>query len=456
MKWDAIVVGGGLAGWIAAVLAARGGKRVLLAEKARGFGGRAATVDKGGVRLSLGAHALYREGELHAILEQLGALPEGGRPAPSGHSLLNGRLHPLPGTPVALAASRVLSWSGKLELARNMLALKRLDESRLPEGSFADWAERTVREPEVRHLLYALCRTSTYAHAPELQQAGPVLLQLKRSLTGGVLYVDNGWSAIVERLRRTAERTGRVTAASAKAAAAVTPLDAAGQTAAPDGAGGRFEVRFEDGETARADAVVLAVPPAECRRLVSGAESRSLELWNRQALPLTAACLDLGMRRLPDPRVQFVMGVDTPFLFTNQSRAAKLSDNGLLAVHLLRYHRPGVQPDAERDREELERTLDILQPGWRAETEVRQYLPRMTVVHGFAHTGRTEAPGPAVPELSGLYVAGDWAGGGELLADAAAASARRAAEALLREAPSGSGKGDPHNEQRGTGRQPAV
>jgi hypothetical protein len=55
----------------------------------------------------------------------------------------------------------------------------------------------------------------------------------------------------------------------------------------------------------------------------------------------------------------------------------------------------------------------------------------MTVVHDFPHMKRMEDPGPAVPEIKGLYVAGDWASHGELLVDASVASAKRAVSHLL-------------------------
>ena len=60
-----------------------------------------------------------------------------------------------------------------------------------------------------------------------------------------------------------------------------------------------------------------------------------------------------------------------------------------------------------------------------------RYLPKMTVMYDHDHVARTTPPGPRIPEVPGLYVAGDWSGHGELLADAAAASAKRAAVALL-------------------------
>ncbi|XEC95994.1 FAD-dependent oxidoreductase [Paenibacillus tarimensis] len=427
-KWDVVVVGGGLGGWIAAAYAAKGGKRVMLAEKAARFGGRALTVHKKGVYLNLGGHAIYRDGECFSVLEELGAAPEGGIPASAGHMVKDGNIHVIPANVMSLMTTRLLSFRGKIELARLLMELKGLDTAKLPQGSLKEWADRAIREPEVRHLIYALCRTATYAHHPEAQTVGPVLRQIKHALNGGALYVDQGWSTVVERLRQSAVQAGaRAEAGKAVAGITLQPPERTGTE------GSLYEIRFADGELRYANAVVLAVPPDECCRLVEGSAKTALDRWRRQARPVTAACLDLGMLKLPDPRVQFVMGLDSPFLFTNQSRAAKLSDNGMLAVHIMKYHGPS-EPDAARDMADLERMMDLLQPGWRKEVQVRHYLPCITVVHDYDHISRAEAPGPAVPELPGLYVAGDWAGHGELLADAAAASGKRAAEALLRQA----------------------
>jgi hypothetical protein len=72
-----------------------------------------------------------------------------------------------------------------------------------------------------------------------------------------------------------------------------------------------------------------------------------------------------------------------------------------------------------------------VQPGWRNELVEKQYLPNITVCHDFMHVNRQENPGPAVPEIIGLYVAGEWAAHGELLVDAATASAKRAVQHIL-------------------------
>jgi hypothetical protein len=56
-------------------------------------------------------------------------------------------------------------------------------------------------------------------------------------------------------------------------------------------------------------------------------------------------------------------------------------------------------------------------------------MPDLVVTHDYvraATAGFEARPGPEVPGMPGLYVAGDWAGPEGMLADAAAASGERA------------------------------
>ena len=66
------VVGGGLAGLTAATAAARAGANVTLFEQGRAPGGRAQTLERDGVFLNVGPHALYRNGAAARILRSFG------------------------------------------------------------------------------------------------------------------------------------------------------------------------------------------------------------------------------------------------------------------------------------------------------------------------------------------------------------------------------------------------
>lgn len=418
--FDVAVIGGGLAGLIAANDLAGSGKRVVLLEKGNRLGGRAATNEKNGAFFNLGGHAVYKLGELYAALQEFGIELEGGSPPASGFAIWKNKAYTLPGDPFKLLASKLLSWSGKMELGRIMLTLGKIDAASSPNCSLREWAEQEIRDPMVRHFFYALGRTGTYTHDPDHQLAGPALKQIQRSLKGGVFYPDGGWQTIADRLRERAVRLGAAVLSGTKAEE--IKHDGCVQGLALSG-----------GETLQVGHVLAAMSPADICRLVRSAEHTALGRWRDEARPAVAACLDLCLKRLPTANRHFAIGIDQPVFFTNHSRVAKLTANGTMVVHLIKYNGIG-GTDPKADERLLEQTMDLLHPGWREETVARQYLPNMAVVHDYPHIGRTDrAPGPAVPEIRGLYAAGDWASHGELLADAAAASGRRAAALIVKD-----------------------
>src|SRR5262247_542066 len=123
---DLIVVGGGLAGLIAAALVARAGRSVIVLERAAALGGRAVTQIEGGIHFNLGPHALYRRGHAFRVLRELGVRFTGGVPRPGRAMALAGAsLAPLPLGPLSLAASRLLTLREKWRFARLLGRLAR-------------------------------------------------------------------------------------------------------------------------------------------------------------------------------------------------------------------------------------------------------------------------------------------------------------------------------------------
>jgi phytoene dehydrogenase-like protein len=197
-------------------------------------------------------------------------------------------------------------------------------------------------------------------------------------------------------------------------------------------------VRLADGTAVEAGAVLIAAGPHEAAELVPGASGAALRQWAAEALPITAACLDLGLRRLPRPAVGVAFGIDQPLYFSVHSVNARLAPEGCALAHVAKYQGPGPS-DPEAELAELEAWMDLLQPGWREVVVERRFLPRMTVSNAVVTAtagGPSGRPGPEVPGLPGLYVAGDWVGPAGMLADASLASARLASERILDAVPS--------------------
>jgi phytoene dehydrogenase-like protein len=412
---EVAVVGGGIAGLAAAALAARAGRSVVLFEKGGTVGGRATTQVKQGFHLNQGPHALYRGGAARAVLRELGIVPAGGMPSASaGHAIAGGAKHTLPGGPISLLTSGLLGLPAKIELARFLGGLARVDTGALQATPADRWLAAALRHARARELVAALFRLSTYANDPERLSAGAALDQLRLALAANVLYLDGGWQTLVDGLRAAATAAGVRIASGAR----VVAVERDSTVRA---------VRLADGTLTEAGAVVLATDPATAAELAGDA---GLAAGAGALVPVLAACLDVCLASLPRRRSLFALGIDRPLYLSVHSAVAKLAPEGGALVHVARYLPPGAAGGSEDERE-LEGLLDLVQPGWRDVLVARRFLPRMVVSNALvtaAGGGLAGRPAVEVPGAPGLYLAGDWVGAQGMLADASLASARRAAE----------------------------
>lgn len=416
---DVIVIGAGLAGLTAAATAARAGRRVIVAD-AHQLGGRARTDERRGFLFNQGAHALYLGGPAVRVLADLGLeIPPGGPPSTEVWGVLPARegrsghgagdtISPLPTTPAAVVKSRLVDAVGKAQLGRFVLRLRSLDTSTLADISAADWINGLGLRPGAAEVVRTLAHVASYADDFDEISADAVAGQLKSAVADGVRYLDGGWQTLVSRLAEAA----RVAGADVRPSAPVIGVEAA-----TDADPGSVVVRFGDGEVAHAGAVVLAVggPAATASVLVEPPH------WGLIGPPATAACLDLGLRRMPEKPVLF--GVGEPLYFSTHTPSAALAPEGQFVAHAMRY---GAR-DAATDRAEL--WAHARAAGVRDEDVVEQrFLARMVVnpavpVPGSGLVGRPRVDSAGIP---GLYLAGDWIGPEGLLADASLASGAEA------------------------------
>jgi phytoene dehydrogenase-like protein len=418
---DVIVVGGGLTGLAAATYLARGGQAVALFEQAPEVGGRARTEEKQEYRFNLGPHALYNGGEGAKVYRELGIRYSGGVPGAETSLVRGDRLYALPTNPLALLTTDLLSARDKLALVPTLVRLARTDPAAIGNVPLRQWLEEAVPQPGLRQIVELFLRVATYANDPDRQSAGAALAQVRRALKSGVRYLDGGWQTLVDGLRGAAEAAGvRI---ESRARVASVRRDAAVRG-----------VFLADGTVWSAPAVVIAASPAVASALAAEGEPTVLHRWAQAAVPVLAATLQVGLRRLPNPGARVAFGVDAPLYLSTHSAWARLAPAGGAMIHVARYLGAEPAPDARAVERELEHLLDLAQPGWRDVLITRQFLPHMIVSNALvtaAQSGTAGRPGPAVPDVPGLYVAGDWVGPDGMLADASLASARRAARLIL-------------------------
>src|SRR6266852_6982774 len=156
MQWEehkpeVIVIGGGIAGLAAATFLARIGKPVRLFEQSHALGGRAQTKQQDGFFLNIGPHALYRSGRGIEVLRELGIEPRGRVPSVSGaFAVKDGVKHTFPAGAVSLLTTSLFGLSAKLEAARLLASICKIDGNRFMDISVREWLDRSVSHREVK------------------------------------------------------------------------------------------------------------------------------------------------------------------------------------------------------------------------------------------------------------------------------------------------------------------
>jgi len=385
---DLTVIGGGLAGLVAAAVAAEAGKTVIVHEKRSSVGGQARSTIKEGFTLNQGPHALYRGGPAEQVLTELGVQLRGGKPPVKGRIVFDGQAQIAPAGPLTMLRTKALTARDKTQVAAVLARLPRLKAADYATMTVNDWIADSVTRERPAAMLHALVRLATYANQPDQLSAQVAINQLQPALADGVLYLHNGWQSIVDQL---ASKPG------------VHVVTGSSPDVLPD-----------------SPAVIVA----------TGNPQSTGELLGRTfdvGPPAHASCLDLGLRRRPAH--DFVLGGDQPFYYSNHSAVADLAPSG-------QFHAAAVQYLGQDDEPAPQAIADFVHHAGIYDDDIvlTRQLHRMTTVTALAtasHGGFAGRPSVEATGHDNVFIAGDWVGPTGHLADASVASGKAAAHAAL-------------------------
>lgn len=416
--WDVVIVGGGLAGYVAANYLAKTGMSILIIEKDKKVGGRARTDKINQEFFNLGPHALYAKGNAVPILQELGIELYGKSPKLKG-LLINDQVeYAAPFNPLGVLTTDFLSWKERMEWLKVLLKLKSTDIEKLSEQTFQQWIQQITNSKNIQALLLIFGRLATYCHAPEKVSASVIVAHLQMVMKG-VLYIDKGWQTIIDQLHNKAVCSG----VQIQTGIIVNEIKRVDNI---------FRLSLSTKEELTCKYLLSTTGPQELMKMLGENITQMQMDFFTKLLPIKGAALDVALTQLPKPNRLFAMEITEPFYYSVHSNAAILSENkNTIVLHVFKYLHPNDNINGKELKYELEQFLEKIQPGWQKNKISSRFMPTITVNQRLPQIGDEKKLQHSKLEISGLYLAGDWVSSHSILAEGAVSSAKQAAKEII-------------------------
>lgn len=402
--YDCIILGATFPGMALGAMLARAGWKVLLLERKRVSGGRAAPWKREGY-LSLPGIPRVRYGEkgsFYRICKQLGLAP---RLVPLNRGWVldsDEKVRKISiGRPGVLRADFFSTWD-RLSALRVLRSLKGETLEDLEEENLEEWFVRNKTRGSLQTYLKLIACEATHCTAPERISAGETLRCFHKAfaLRSYLAYPRGGWLPILESLEQEIQKHGEI-----RWQTRVERIEIEN---------GSVEGVRVAGETLRARRVVCATP---CQQLISllpkGATTEAYVDLCEKAQPSTALIVDLALKHRIFHKKGLWFFVDPPSygvflsnLYHGHAPAGKQLVTFVCPCSAEEVKQPEVMQALEKKIEEnLRKALPraAVAVEWKRSHVVRM-LDSIAIQ---ADQTRKDRPGYRVPGVTGLFLVGD-------------------------------------------------
>ncbi|NEU30924.1 NAD(P)/FAD-dependent oxidoreductase [bacterium LRH843] len=424
-RYDAVVVGGGLAGLTSAAYLTKSGKKVLLLERGNP-GGRAFTLNVRGFKINYGAHAIYGrdtsilgkfESELGIKIEWLDFSPE------KAKYDLGDTLTDVPANLKGLYRTKTLKGADKLkftfEIVKTLLHAQKGD----PDLSIKEWMEKQRLSDEVAETMLTLASSNFFTNEPEKIPSNVFFTYYRRLFKSKkpVAYIAGGWQSLIQEFIRVIEENGGT----------IKKMESVESVVVTEGK--VTEVQTKEGNYF-ADDFVFCIPPRELINVFAETGVRdSLKRYvNYQ--PSYVFIYDVGLSARVDVPYTYIYDETNKIFITDISYYdAKCVPEGgqlLQAIAYLREDEIDNPEKMDEYKEKIEQLYDKHFAGWRENLVV----PRVTkkAIAQEIKWVMNQQPMPlTLPEYQNLFFAGDWCEGSGQLSELSFTSAYRSSHLLL-------------------------
>ena len=419
-----VVVGAGIGGLIAGGLLAKRGCQVTVLERSPILGGRSHVMEKDGVHLPYGAHALLVKNvpPVKQVLGELGMNPKTQAMNLSRFKLMTGgKLVSSPLGP-GLLTSRALGSLGKrLKFAATYLKLGSVDPDCSLGFTVQDWLKIQHLDPEVEKVMHAYLSLTLYDNGLDSYSMNRLAehTQLAGRTMQPVSYVDyrellSGFTAAIEQHGGSVRCESRVEG---------LVLD-----------GGRASGAVVNGEEILADHVILNLPPRDILKLSDHAGLQEEVAPLAVQPPSLCFVYDVVLAKPVSREADNVLDIDRAVYINDLSaNVPSCAPQGQQVLACLKFLTVEEQEDdaaTERARQDVEAVLDDAYPGWRNAVVGQRIIDR-AVVNGIARRVGCRLLPLHSSALQSLSYVGDSTEGHGALGVPAYDSAWRVANALV-------------------------